>query len=84
MRLCRLGRLGILALLLASLGELRPATVEGYRDHLDRYLVRLRRRAVADITRQDCRELLDAITRRHGRTAATSGLRTLRLATHCT
>jgi integrase len=60
--------------------ELRPATVEGYRDHLDRYLVRLRRRAVADITRQDCRELLDAITRRHGRTAATSGLRTLRLA----
>ena len=60
--------------------ELRPATVEGYRYHLESYLGRLRRRAVADITRQDCRELLDSLTRRYGRTTAACVLRTLRLA----
>lgn len=58
--------------------ELRPTTVESYRDHMDRYLRRFRGRAVADITRQDARELLDELTRRHGRNAASGALRTLR------
>ncbi len=60
--------------------ELRPNTVESYRCHLDRYLTRLRRRAVADITRQDCRDLHDTLTTRHGRTLAACVLRTVRLA----
>lgn len=58
--------------------QLRPATEASYRDHLDRYLARLRKRAVADITRQDVRELLDSITSKHGRTSASGALRTLR------
>lgn len=58
--------------------DLRPATEASYRDHMDRYLTRFRRRAVADITRQDVRELLDSITSRHGRTSAAGALRTLR------
>jgi integrase len=60
--------------------ELRPKTLESYRSHLDGYLGRLRRRAVADITRQDCRELHDTLTTRHGRTLAACVLRTVRLA----
>lgn len=43
-----------------------------------KYLARLRRRAVADITRQDCRDLLDDLTRRSGRTTAAAVLRTVR------
>lgn len=64
----------------AHLGErdLSASTVEGYRYHVDKYLRRLRKRAVADISRQDCRELLDELTRRSGRTTAASVLRTLR------
>ncbi|WP_375208294.1 tyrosine-type recombinase/integrase [Hyphococcus sp.] len=58
--------------------ELRPSTERSYRDHLERYLVRLRGRAVADVSRQDVRELLDDLTRKHGRTSAAGALRTLR------
>jgi integrase len=58
--------------------ELRPATVVNYTDHLDRYLARFRRRAVADISRQDVRDILDEVTRRCGRTSAANALRTLR------
>lgn len=58
--------------------DLSPATVRGYTYHMENYLGRLRRRAVADITRQDCRELLDTLTRRHGRTTGGSVLRTVR------
>ncbi len=50
--------------------ELRPATVRGYTYDLNRYLKQFRRRAVADITRQDCRDLLETLTARHGRIAA--------------
>lgn len=59
--------------------DLRPATVTSYREDVDRYLTRFKKRAVADITRQDCRDLLENLTRRKGRTAASSALRTLRL-----
>lgn len=58
--------------------DLRPTTVESYRDHLDRYLKRFRGRAVADISRADVRELLDDLMKRHGRNAASGALRTLR------
>tara|TARA_R110002072_G_scaffold93924_2_gene207973 strand:+ start:812 stop:1936 length:1125 start_codon:yes stop_codon:yes gene_type:complete len=58
--------------------ELRPSTVQSYQDHVDKYLKRFRSRAVADITRQDCRELLETLTARHGRTTAAGVLRTLR------
>jgi site-specific recombinase XerD len=57
---------------------LSPATVASYEYHLDKYLRRLRKRAVADISRQDCRDLLDDLTRRSGRTTAAAVLRTLR------
>ncbi len=36
--------------------ELRPATLTGYRDQMDRYLRKVRSRAVADLTRQDTRD----------------------------
>lgn len=58
--------------------DLAARTSEDYRYHLEKYLGRFRRRAVADITRQDCRELLDELTRRSGRTTAASVLRTVR------
>jgi integrase len=58
--------------------DLSPRTVQDYRYHMDHYLKGLRKRAVADITRQDCRELLDTLTRRSGRTTAASVLRTVR------
>ena len=45
---------------------------------MDQYLGRLRRRAVADISRQDCRELLDTLNKRHGRTTGGSVMRTVR------
>lgn len=58
--------------------ELATRTGEDYRYHVDKYLGRFRRRAVADISRGDCRELLDNLTRRSGRTTAAAVLRTLR------
>ena len=58
--------------------ELSDATVRNYRYHMDNYLGRLRRRAVADITRQDCRELMDQLTKRHGKTTGGSVMRTVR------
>lgn len=58
--------------------DLRPRTVGSYRDVLARYLGRVRSRAVADVGRRDVRELLDELTRRHGRAAAAGALRTLR------
>jgi hypothetical protein len=64
----------------AHLGErdLSVRTAEDYRYHVDKYLTRFRRRAVADISRPACRDLLDTLTRRSGRTTAASVLRTLR------
>lgn len=58
--------------------QLRERTVEDYEYHLEKYLKRFRRRAVADITRQECRDLLEDLTRRHGRTTAASVMRTVR------
>ena len=58
--------------------DLSPASVKNYQYHMDQYLGRLRRRAVADISRQDCRELLDTLTKRHGRTTGGSVMRTVR------
>lgn len=40
-----------------------PRTAEGYRYHLENYLTKFRSRAVADITRQDVRELFDTLIR---------------------
>ena len=56
--------------------DLSPASVKNYQYHMD--LGRLRRRAVADISRQDCRELLDTLNKRHGRTTGGSVMRTVR------
>ena len=56
--------------------DLSDATVRNYQYHMDNYLGRLRKRAVADITRQDCRDLLEVLTRRHGRTTGGSVMRT--------
>ncbi|WP_299653166.1 integrase arm-type DNA-binding domain-containing protein [uncultured Tateyamaria sp.] len=58
--------------------ELSDATVRNYQYHMDNYLGRLRRRAVADITRQECRELMDQLTKRHGKTTGGSVMRTVR------
>ncbi|MCC5957698.1 MAG: integrase family protein [Natronohydrobacter sp.] len=58
--------------------DLSDATVRNYQYHMDNYLGRLRKRAVADITRQDCRDLLDTLTRRHGKTTGGSVMRTVR------
>jgi integrase len=58
--------------------NLSAATVKGYTYHMDHYLKGLRKRAVADITRQDCRDLLDTLTRRHGKTTGGSVMRTVR------
>lgn len=58
--------------------EVRERTAEGYRYHLKKHLAKFRKRSVADITRQDCRELLETLTRRSGRTTASSTLRTVR------
>ncbi|MBN7786684.1 integrase family protein [Ponticoccus gilvus] len=58
--------------------DLSAATERNYQYHMDNYLGRLRRRAVADITRQDCRELMEQLTRRHGKTTGASVMRTVR------
>jgi integrase len=58
--------------------ELRPTTAKGYTEHVNRYLTRLRGRAVADITRNDCRELMEYVTEHHGRTTAIGAMRVLR------
>lgn len=70
----------IAAVLEAHLGErtLRPRTEESYRYAVDRHLKRFRSRAVADITRQDCRELFEELTERHGRVTAAGSMRVLR------
>lgn len=58
--------------------SLSAATVKGYTYHMDHYLKGLRKRAVADITRQDCRDLLETLTRKHGKTTGGSVMRTVR------
>lgn len=55
-----------------------PKTEEGYRYHLSQYLSRFRNRAVADISRQEVRELFGRLKSRHGETTAGNVMRTLR------
>lgn len=66
----------------AHLGEKKfsPRTVEGYHYHLDHYLTRFRNRAVADISRQEVRDLFDTLKRTRGETTAAATMRTLRAA----
>lgn len=59
--------------------DLSPHTVEDYRYNLDNYLKPIRRRAVADITRSDVRDIYDTLRRRSGETTAAAAMRTLRL-----
>ena len=58
--------------------ELRPATIKDYRYHIDKYLRPLRRRAVADITRSDIRELYERLKTNSGQTTASSVMRSVR------
>ncbi|MEM7120564.1 MAG: tyrosine-type recombinase/integrase [Pseudomonadota bacterium] len=58
--------------------ELRPVTVRDYRYHIEKYLRTLRRRAVADISRADVREVYERIRTNSGQTTASGVMRSLR------
>jgi len=58
--------------------ELRPSTSASYRGHIDKYLRTVRGRAVADLSRQDVRDLFEQLRSRHGQTTAAGAMRTLR------
>jgi integrase len=58
--------------------DLRPATISSCRYNVGFYLKPFRRRAIADISRAECREHLETIITRHGRTCAGGAFRTLR------
>jgi site-specific recombinase XerD len=57
---------------------LRSRTKEGYEYHLEKYLKRFASRAVADISRQEVRDLYDRLRSKSGQTTAGSVMRTLR------
>lgn len=57
---------------------LSQTTIDSYNYHLDNYLVKFRNRAVADISRQDVRELYDKLKRTRGQTTASGAMRTMR------
>lgn len=56
----------------------RPSTEESYRYAVDKYLVKLRGRAVADINRADVRSLFDDLKTKRGNTTANGTMRVLR------
>jgi hypothetical protein len=58
--------------------ELRPTTLRDYRYHIDKYLRPFRQRAVADITRNDVRDIYERIRTRSGQTTASGVMRSLR------
>ncbi len=58
--------------------ELRPSTSASYKDHIEKYLKRIRNRAVADLSRQEVRDLFDELKTGHGQTTAAGAMRTLR------
>ena len=58
--------------------SLRERTASDYRYHLDKYLRRFRKRAVADISRQDVRDLYETMRTRNGPTVAAGVMRSLR------
>lgn len=58
--------------------ELRPCTLNLYRDQLRLYLKSVRGRAIADLSRQDVRDLFEQLRARHGQASAAGAMRTLR------
>jgi integrase len=58
--------------------DLRERTASDYRYHVEKYLSRFRRRAVADISRQDVRDLYETMRTRNGPTVAAGVMRSLR------
>ncbi|MFG1364112.1 tyrosine-type recombinase/integrase [Xanthobacter versatilis] len=64
----------------AHLGEkpFRTATEESYRYNVDHYLARIKNRAVADLGRNEVRDIYDRLKEKSGQTTATCVMRTLR------
>ncbi len=58
--------------------DLRPATVKDYRYHIDSYLRSFRKRAVADISRSDVREMYERLRKNSGQTTASGVMRSMR------
>jgi hypothetical protein len=58
--------------------DLSDRTVEGYRYHLEKYLKNFKNRAVADISRNEVRDLYDSLRRRSGDTTAGAVMRTFK------
>lgn len=58
--------------------DLRERTASDYRYHVEKYLSRFRRRAVADISRLDVRDLYETMRTRNGPTVAAGVMRSLR------
>lgn len=58
--------------------RLRERTVEDYHRHMDKSLKRFRSRAIADLTRADCRELYEHLKVKHGEVTAAGAFRVLR------
>lgn len=58
--------------------DLRPRTAGDYRYHIDKYLRSLRRRAVADISRGDVRDVYERIRTNSGQTTASGVMRSMR------
>lgn len=59
--------------------DLRERTERDYRYHVDKYLKRFRKRAIADITRQDVRDHYEVMRTRNGPTVAAGVMRTFRV-----
>lgn len=70
----------VLQALEAHLGEkpFREATTESYRYNVDHYLARIKKRAVADLSRSEVRDIYDRLRTSKGQTAAICVMRTLR------
>jgi len=58
--------------------DLRPPTVRDYRYHIDSYLKVFRKRAVADISRTDVRDMYERIRTNSGQTTASGVMRSMR------
>ena len=58
--------------------RLRDRTVEDYHRHLNKSLKRFRSRAIADLTRTDCRELYAHLKLKHGEVTAAGSFTVLR------
>ena len=58
--------------------ELSQQTHDNYNYHVSKYLKRYQKKQVADISRQEARDLLDRLIAQHGRTTAATVMRTLR------